>query len=51
MLESLMLLVNTLIIVFNMTSFRDNSADKLKAETVNLRLSLPFTHASRLVTH
>ena len=51
MSESLMPLVNTLIIMFNMTSFRGDSAGKLKAETVTLKLSLPSTHASRLVAH
>ena len=44
-------LVNTLIIMFNIASFRDNSADELKAETVTLKLSLPPTHASRLAAH
>ena len=46
-----MLLINTLIIMFNMTSFRGNSADKLKTKTVNLKPSLPLTHASRLAAH
>ena len=48
MLKSLMPLVNALIIVFNMTFFRGDSADKLKAETVTLKLSLSLTYASRL---
>ena len=48
MSESLMSLVNALIIVFNMAPFRGDSAGKLEAETVTLRLSLPLTHASRL---
>ena len=47
-LKSLMPLINTLIIIFNMAPFRGDSADKLKAETVTLRLSLSPTHASRL---
>ena len=51
MLRLLMPLVNTLIIMFNIASFRGNSAGKLKAETATLRLSLPFTHASRLAAH
>ena len=51
MLKSLMSLINTLIIMFNITSSRGNSADKLKTETVTLSLSLSLTYASRLAAH
>ena len=48
MLRLLIPLINALIMVFNMAPFRGDSADKLKAETITLRLSLPLTYTSRL---